>query len=292
MKKHFLFSSLAILVLFLINGLANSADLMPMKIGLKFIYKETESTDPPNSWFAELRVIGKVRMCSNDYFHFQAWNFNNEGEIEDHYARSTENNIYECDTDSKIECSSFGNGTAGTTWTCGDNFIEIMEPAEISVPYGGSYTAIVNRIYNYVEKSPHRFEYFVPGLGYAKAVDYWYDNPPGVMELIRICYDGAADFTSDTVSGSAPLTVNFTDQSCGITTSWSWDFGDGSTSSEQNPSHTYTNPGTYTVSLTVAGPGGSDKKTEVDFISVSQDGVSQGGTHKAMPFIPLLLTDD
>ena len=93
--------------------------------------------------------------------------------------------------------------------------------------------------------------------------------------------DIAAYFTSDTVSGSAPLTVNFTDQSCGIITSWTWDFGDGS-----NPSHTYTNPGTYTVSLIVTGPGGSDEKTEVDFISVSL------WTRKGMPFIPLLLLDD
>jgi PKD repeat protein len=120
-----------------------------------------------------------------------------------------------------------------------------------------------------------------------KEIDWWNDNPPTVSELTRICYDGLADFTSDIDSGSAPLTVNFTDQSCGIITSWSWDFGDGSASSEQNPSHTYTNPGTYTVSLTVSGPGGPDEKTKVDFISVSQR-----GTHKAMPFIPLLLTDD
>ena len=119
-----------------------------------------------------------------------------------------------------------------------------------------------------------------------KEVHYWSDNPPMVMELTRICQDGEADFTSNTVSGSAPLTVNFTDQSCGIITSWSWDFGDGSTSSEQNPSHTYTNPGTYTVSLTIIGPGGSDEKTEVDFISVSQ------WTRKAMPFISLLLLDN
>ena len=46
------------------------------------------------------------------------------------------------------------------------------------------------------------------------------------------------------------LDVDFTDLSSGPGLSWSWDFGDGNTSIEQNPSHTYTAPGTYTVCLT------------------------------------------
>jgi hypothetical protein len=69
MKRRFLFSSLAILIPFLINGLANSADLMPMKIGQKFIYTDTDSADPPDSHAAELTVIEKVRVCYNVYFH-------------------------------------------------------------------------------------------------------------------------------------------------------------------------------------------------------------------------------
>ncbi|GEM_PF-789751 len=78
----------------------------------------------------------------------------------------------------------------------------------------------------------------------------------------------SADFTADPTSGCAPLTVNFTDASSGEITSWSWDFGDGSTSGAQNPSHQYTTAGTYTVALTVTGPGGSDTKTKTDYITV------------------------
>lgn len=50
---------------------------------------------------------------------------------------------------------------------------------------------------------------------------------------------------------SAPnmLSVNFTDQSNGNPTAWQWDFGDGNTSTQQNPTHSYTAPGTYTVCL-------------------------------------------
>ncbi len=78
-----------------------------------------------------------------------------------------------------------------------------------------------------------------------------------------------ADFSASTTSGDAPLTVNFTDLSVNPVTSWSWTFGDGNASIAQNPSHTYTTPGIYTVSLTATGPGGSDAETKFDYIVVS-----------------------
>ncbi len=60
-----------------------------------------------------------------------------------------------------------------------------------------------------------------------------------------------ADFSMSTSSGRAPLTVYFTDLSTGSVDSWWWEFGDGSTSSSQNPVHRYTYAGTYAVTLTV-----------------------------------------
>jgi len=78
-----------------------------------------------------------------------------------------------------------------------------------------------------------------------------------------------AAFSASPTSGYGPsLTVQFTDQSTGVITSWSWSFGDGFFSSEQNPSHTYTSSGRFTVSLTVTGTGGSDTETKTNFISV------------------------
>jgi len=76
----------------------------------------------------------------------------------------------------------------------------------------------------------------------------------------------SADFTADVTSGPFPLTVHFTDLSTGDITTWSWDFGDGATSTERNPAHTYTDSGIYTVSLTVTGPGGTDTEAKTDFI--------------------------
>lgn len=78
-----------------------------------------------------------------------------------------------------------------------------------------------------------------------------------------------ADFTGSPTSGIRPLTVAFTNASIGDFDTCAWTFGDGGTSSScGNPSHTYNSAGTFTVSLTVSGPGGTDTKTRVDYISV------------------------
>jgi PKD repeat protein len=61
---------------------------------------------------------------------------------------------------------------------------------------------------------------------------------------------------------TAPLVATFTDQSTGVIKAWSWDFGDGETSTDQNPTHAYEVHGDYLVTLTVTGPGGSDTATQ------------------------------
>ncbi len=66
----------------------------------------------------------------------------------------------------------------------------------------------------------------------------------------------------------APLTVTFTDTSLGDITSWLWNFGDGSTSTEQNPVHIYQKQGNYSVRLAVAGPAGTSTMEEPVFILV------------------------
>lgn len=79
-----------------------------------------------------------------------------------------------------------------------------------------------------------------------------------------------ADFSASPTSGDAPLTVDFTDLSTGSPTSWSWTFGDGESSADQNPSHTYNASGTFTVELTATNSAGGDTVTKVDHISVTQ----------------------
>jgi len=71
--------------------------------------------------------------------------------------------------------------------------------------------------------------------------------PPPVAQII-----------ADPDSGLAPLAVKFFDDSLNKISSWQWDFGDGHKSVLQNPQHTYSKQGTYTVTLLVKGPGGED----------------------------------
>ena len=59
------------------------------------------------------------------------------------------------------------------------------------------------------------------------------------------------NFTADRTNGTAPLTVRFTDASSAWTYEWHWDFGDGATSTERNPVHTFQHPGVYGVSLAI-----------------------------------------
>ena len=78
-----------------------------------------------------------------------------------------------------------------------------------------------------------------------------------------------ANFTASTTTGPAPMAMNFTSTSTGSITAYAWTFGDGSTSSSPNPAKTYSTAGTYTVGLTVTGPGGSNTRTVPNYITVT-----------------------
>jgi len=80
-----------------------------------------------------------------------------------------------------------------------------------------------------------------------------------------------ADFEANPTQGTAPLTVNFTDKSTGNITQWEWDFDSDGTpdSTQQNPTHTYNNPGWYTVKLTVSDGTSSDTCVKEKYILVA-----------------------
>jgi len=71
---------------------------------------------------------------------------------------------------------------------------------------------------------------------------------------------------SGSIIRSPPVTVYFTDTSTNNPTSWYWIFGDGGTATEQNPSHTYTATGSYTVSLTATNTLGSDTESKIAYV--------------------------
>lgn len=78
----------------------------------------------------------------------------------------------------------------------------------------------------------------------------------------------SANFTASPLAGCSPLLVNFQDLSNGNPTSWQWDFGNGNSSTLQNPAAAYFTPGNYTVKLTVANANGSNTLTRTQYITV------------------------
>jgi len=82
-----------------------------------------------------------------------------------------------------------------------------------------------------------------------------------------------ANFTASNITGCANLTVNFTNTSSG-STSWNWNFGDGNTSTQQNPSNTYNNPGQYTVTLIASNGTQFDTTTQINYVTVYANAVA------------------
>lgn len=77
-----------------------------------------------------------------------------------------------------------------------------------------------------------------------------------------------ANFSANQLQGCAPMLVQFTSLSTNGATSYMWDFGNGNTSTLQNPSASYVTAGKYTVKLTAINSSGSNTKTIIEYITV------------------------
>ena len=71
-----------------------------------------------------------------------------------------------------------------------------------------------------------------------------------------------ASFAATPGAGTSPLTVRFTNQTTGSVSAWQWDFGDGTRSTLKTPTKIYSAAGSYRVTLTATGPGGSNTSAE------------------------------
>ncbi|MCP3919244.1 MAG: PKD domain-containing protein, partial [bacterium] len=144
---------------------------------------------------------------------------------------------------------TFGDASTGSitswSWTFGDGGTSNLQNPSHTYTAGGSYTVALS----------------VTGPGGS-------DTETKASYIIVTDPAPVAEFSGTPTSGTNPLTVAFTDLTTGPVTSLLWDFGDGGTSTAQNPSHTYTSVGTYTVKLTATGPGGSDMEAKTDYITV------------------------
>ena len=96
---------------------------------------------------------------------------------------------------------------------------------------------------------------------YAQAEDYKLVISPSIVTL-------SANFLVNNVNICLGNSITFSDISTGSPTSWTWDFGDGNSSTLQNPTHTYSSAGTYNVSLTVSDGVSTDSETKTALITV------------------------
>jgi PKD repeat protein len=101
-----------------------------------------------------------------------------------------------------------------------------------------------------------------------KSSNYPTQPPARDVEPVETTFVDAAFQAQVDTSGAFLLTVIFTDLSTGNIEKWSWDFGDGSKSSQQNPVKTYKSEGTYVVTLTVSNSISSDSTSQ--FVAVGE----------------------
>ena len=135
---------------------------------------------------------------------------------------------------------------------------------------GGSDADRLNNVENVYVDNPSTGEWTVTVTGY--------NVPMGGRQPFALVVDGvvgsaepppAADFSGTPTSGDAPQMVKFSDTSTGTVDTWDWNFGDSNTSSLQNPDHSYSGAGNYTVSLAITGPGGTSFKTKTNYVSIT-----------------------
>lgn len=129
--------------------------------------------------------------------------------------------------------------------------------------------------------SIHRMNDIIKELGRGLLFLSLFSASSGIMAQVT------ADFSASTVSGCSPLIVNFQNLSTGSGLSYQWNLGNGNTSVSMNPSASYITPGTYTITLTATGPGGSDTEVKTAFITVftpATPNVSPSQTVGCYPF--------
>jgi PGF-pre-PGF domain-containing protein len=153
---------------------------------------------------------------------------------------------------------------------------EAIKYGYVLVLYGHSITPTITGDY---QTSTSRLDSIL-NYTYQKGGKFYHMGDLGNSSWVQpsISYNVTANFISNSTTGFAPLNVAFTDTSTGLPTSWSWDFGDGATSTEQNPTHTYSSAGTYTVKLTVSNANSTSSKTAPIIVDKKSNG---GSSHSS-----------
>lgn len=105
--------------------------------------------------------------------------------------------------------------------------------------------------------------------------------------LVTVVPAVVASFSANSTAVPVNGTVAFTDDSTGSPTAWSWSFGDGNTSTVQEPTHTYSHAGTYSVSLTASNDYSSHTTTRTDYITVYDSVTADFTANQTEGLVPL-----
>ncbi|HPX75406.1 MAG TPA: PKD domain-containing protein, partial [Bacteroidales bacterium] len=169
------------------------------------------------------------------------------------------------DTETKTNyIKVFANPTLALTTT----------PETVDVTNNGSVTADVNGgaiPYNYSWSNSGTGSQITGLSAGTYCVTITDNNGCSVDDCAIVELDGVApvaNFEANQTSACGSLVVQFTDNSLYSPTSWLWNFGDGTNSTEQNPTHTYSTPGNYTVSLTASNSSGNNTLTKDNYIHI------------------------
>lgn len=248
-----------------------NADQTTINLGQTINFTD-QSTNDPTSWYWEFGDGSTSTETNPSYTYSTSGTYSIKLTVENAYGSDTEikDNYIQVNQSGSAPIASFTatprSGTAPVTvsftdestntptswqWDFGDGGSSNEQNPTHSYNTEGTYTVSLTATNSYGSDTEEKTDYITVSSG---------GNTP------------IAEFTANTTSGSAPLTVDFTDQSSNNPTSWQWDFGDGGTSTQQNPSHSYNNNGSYTVILTALNSYGSDVETKTDYIVVSGGG--------------------
>ncbi len=160
--------------------------------------------------------------------------------------------------------------SAGTptsyTWTFGDGDIGTGKTISHTFAEAGTYQVKLSI------SAPGNCQSQVGGLSGICTDDITKNVVVAAANIVTASFEDDVDCGGGQIGGSfcsiaTGDTVSFTDTSDGQITGRSWDFGDGSSSAGKNPSHSWAEPGTYVVKLTVQGDGVSDTATKTYLVT-------------------------
>jgi hypothetical protein len=183
--------------LLLIAGIVTAAPLWQLHVGDWSTFTKTDSLS--NTWTVTANVTGtqtfEVGGINKEYFVIRQTNYDNDGHFVDMYMRSEGNNGYMYNGTGEDLFAQAAD--VGTTWNypcyeegygIGTRYLEIIAIEPVTVPYGTFLTAYVVRAREVFAgyTSPYVYNYFVPGFGMVKEVDYWADNAPTTAEITTL----------------------------------------------------------------------------------------------------------